>query len=108
MDEVYQTEEISEVQLNDSQIVTIKLESGSFIPFQPDTGAQCNVIPVHIYKEATKDRQMEKVKLIKTSLVAYGGSKIKVIGQIRIRVWRGEASCRLDCRLADSKEIARF
>ena len=105
MDEVYQTEEISAVQLNDSQLVTIKLESGSFIRFQPDTGAQFDVIPVHIYEEVTEDRQLEKVKPIKTSLVAYGGWKIKIIGQVRIRVWRGEASCRLDCRLADSKEI---
>ena len=76
----------------------MKLESGSFIRFQPDTGAQCNVIQVQTNKEATKDRQLEKAKPIKTSLVAYGGSKRKVIEQVRIRVCRGEASCRLDCR----------
>ena len=39
------------------------------------------------------------------SLVAYGGSKIKVIGRVSIRVWRNERSCLLDCRLVDSEEI---
>ena len=105
VDEVYQTEEVSAIKLDDSQLVTLKLESGSFIRFQPDTGAQCNVIPLHIYKKASKDGQLGKVKPLKTALVAYGGAKIKVIGQVRIRVWRGEATCFLDCRLVDSKEI---
>ena len=54
-DEVYQTEEISAIKLDDSQLATSKLESGSFIRFQPDTGAQSNVIPLHIYKKASKD-----------------------------------------------------
>ena len=39
------------------------------------------------------------------SLVAYGGSKIKVIGRVSIRVWRNERSCLLDCGLVDSEEI---
>ncbi|KAK2561336.1 hypothetical protein P5673_015832 [Acropora cervicornis] len=38
--------DISAVTLDDSQLVTLKLvNSGSFFRFQPDTGAQCNVIP---------------------------------------------------------------
>ena len=66
-DEIYQTEEISAVKLDDSQLVTVKLESGSFIRFQPDTGAQCNVIPLNIYRKASKDSKLEKVRPIKTS-----------------------------------------
>ena len=31
--------------LDDSQLVTLKLESGYYLWFQPDTGAQCNVVP---------------------------------------------------------------
>ena len=34
------------------QQVTLRVESGKFIRFQPDTGAQCNVLPVDIYKKA--------------------------------------------------------
>ena len=48
-------EEISAVTLDDSQLVTLMLESGNYLLFQPDTGAQCNVVPLHLYKKATKD-----------------------------------------------------
>ena len=34
------------------QQVTLRVESGNFIRCQPDTGAQCNVLPVDIYKKA--------------------------------------------------------
>lgn len=61
-EETYQTEEVSAVRLDDSQLVTLKLESGSFIRFQPDTGAQCNVLPVHIYKQACNDQKCNLFK----------------------------------------------
>ena len=54
-DEVFGVEGISAVTLDDSQLVTLKLESGNYVRFQPDTGAQCNVVPLHLYKKATND-----------------------------------------------------
>ena len=36
-----------------------------------DTAAQCNELPLHIYKSATKDRDLKKLQLVKTTLVAY-------------------------------------
>ena len=47
--------------LDDSQLVTLRLESGSHIRFQVDTGAQCNVVPLSVYKKATKDRILTQV-----------------------------------------------
>ena len=44
--EVFGVEEISAVTLDDSQLVTLKLEFGNYLRFQPDTGTQCNVVPV--------------------------------------------------------------
>ena len=44
--EVFGVDEISAVTLDDSQLVTLKLEFGNYLRFQPDTGAQCNVVPV--------------------------------------------------------------
>ena len=102
--EMYQIE-VAAVKLDDSQLVTLKLESGNFIRFQPDTGAQCNVLPLQVYRKASKDEKLEKVNRTQASLVAYGGSKIKVVGRVSIRVWRNERSCLLDCRLVDSEEI---
>ena len=104
-EETYLTEEISVVRLDDSQLVTLQMESGSFIRFQPDTGAQCNVLPLHVYKRASKDYKLEKVKSVQKSLVAYGGSKIKVTGHVTMRVWRNNVSCLLDCRLVESRVI---
>ena len=106
-EETYLTEEISVVRLDDSQLVTLQMESGSFIRFQPDTGSQCNVLPLHVYKRASKDYKLEKVKSVQTSLVAYGGSKIKVTGHITMRVWRNNVSCLLDCRLVESRVIRK-
>lgn len=97
--------EVAAVKLDDSQLVTLKLESGNFIRFQPDTGAQCNVLPLQVYRKASKDEKLEKVNRTRASLVAYGGSKIKVVGRVSIRVWRNERSCLLNCRLVDSEEI---
>ena len=68
--EIYQIE-VAAVKLDDSQLVTLKLESGNFVRFQPDTGAQCNVLPLHVYKKASKDEKLEKVNRTQTSLVAY-------------------------------------
>ena len=102
-DEVFGVEEISAVTLDDSQLVTLKLESGNYLRFQPDTGAQCNVIPVHLYKKATKDVDLCNVTSVNTAIISYGGSSIPIPGKVRLRVWRGDFRCLLDCNLVDSK-----
>ena len=35
--------------LDDSQLVTLRLQSSSYVRFQVDTGAQCNVLPLRTY-----------------------------------------------------------
>ena len=46
--EVFYADHISVVDLDDSQLVTVKLESGNYLRFQTDTGAHCNAIPVEL------------------------------------------------------------
>ena len=104
-DEVFGVEEISAVTLDDSQLVTLKLESGNYLRFQPDTGAQCNVIPVHLYKKATKDVDLCNVTSVNTAIISYGGTSIPIPGKVRLRVWRGDFRCLLDCNLVDSKTV---
>ena len=53
-DEVFSVREGATL-LYDSQCVTLKLDSGNYIRFQIDSGAQCNVLPLNMYKRATKD-----------------------------------------------------
>ena len=103
--EVFYAEMISAVDFDDTQLVTLKLESGHCLRFQPDTGAQCNVIPVNLYKKATKDYSLERVTPLNTQLAAYGGSKLPVVGQVRISVWRDHLNCKLDCKLVDNNTI---
>ena len=87
---IYGISDITAVQLDDSQLVTLKLNSGNYLRFQPDTGAQCNVIPLHLNKKAIKDVSLKHVKTYQTAIVAYGGSRIPVIGQVQIHVSRGD------------------
>ena len=104
-EELFVISDIAAVTLDDSQLVTLKLESGNYLRFQPDTGAQCNVIPVHLYKKASKDHTLKQVKKAKTVITAYGGSRLPVVGQVVIRVWRDQFKCLLDWKLVDCPDI---
>ena len=68
--------------LGEEQLVTLKLESGNYIRFQADTGAQCNVIPVSVYKKATKDLSLTQVTPTNSKITAYGGTSLPVVGTV--------------------------
>ena len=68
-EEICQTH-VSGTPMDDSQFVTLKLENGSFLRFQADTGAQCNVVPVDLYKKATKDFSLSKVTPCQSKITA--------------------------------------
>lgn len=103
--EVFYANVISAVDLDDSQLVTLKLESANYLQFQPDTGAQCNIIQVSLYRKATKDYRLECVTPVNAQLSAYGGSKLQVVGNIRITVWRDDFKCQLDCKLVNNNAV---
>ena len=62
--------DVSTDSLGKEQLVTLKLESGNYIRFQADTGAQCNVIPVSGYKKATKDLSLAQVTPTNSKITA--------------------------------------
>ena len=86
--------------LDDSQFVTLRVQSGSYIRFQVDMGAQCNVLPVDTYNKATGDKTLSDVTPTNTQVTAYGGA---VVGSVLLRVWRPKY--RLECKLVDSRKI---
>ena len=102
--EIYQTN-IPGTNIDDSQFVTLQLESGNYLRFQVDTGAQCNVVPMDLYKKATKDYKLSNVTPCQHIITAYGGTSIPIVGQAIIRLWRGNSSCRLDCKIVDRRNI---
>ncbi|CAH3143603.1 unnamed protein product [Porites evermanni] len=65
---------------------------------------QCNVVPLHLYKKATKDVDLCNVTPVNTAIISYGGTSIPILGKVRLRVWRGDFRCLLDCNLVDSKK----
>ena len=65
--------------LDDSQFVTLHLDSGRYVRFQVDTGAQLNVIPLDIYKKAIGDASLTKITPSHTQVTAYGGNNLLVV-----------------------------
>ena len=100
---VFQVFKVSANQSSDSSLVTLKVPSGNFIRFEIDTGALCNVLPVHIYKKATGDCDLKRVTPAKSSIISYDGGNIPVLGTVKIQVWRGSFTCLLLCRLVESR-----
>ena len=103
-DEVFQMH-TTPTSLDNSQLLTLRLESGNHIRFQVDTGAQSNVVPLDVYKKATKDIRLEQVAPSQTHITAYGGTTLPVVGTVLLRVWRGDFHCRLDWKLVDRLDI---
>ena len=99
-EEVFQTY-TSHTSPEDSQMVTLRLESGNHSRFQVDTGAQCNVVPLNVYKKTTNDPALAQVSFSRMRITAYGGATLPVVGTVCLRVWRGNYHCLLDCKLVD-------
>lgn len=77
-EEVFQTGQGGN--LDNTQLITLKLENGSHIRFQADTGAQYNVIPLGLYKKASKDHHLQNIKPVQQQITAYCGTTIPVCG----------------------------
>ena len=85
--------------------MTLRLESSNYLRFQVDKGAQCNVMLLALYKKVSRDVKLDHVTPVKTAVTAYGGTTLPVVGSVRVRVWRGDFRCKLDCKLVDSPHI---
>ena len=60
---------------------------------------------IDLYKKASKGYHLKHVKPANTQLAAYVGSKLRVVRQIRIRVWRDSCKCQLDSKLVHNEGI---
>lgn len=63
------------------------------------------MVPLHLYKKATRDLNLFNVAPVSTAIISYGGTSIPFLGKVRLRVWRGDFTCLLDCNLVDSKRF---
>ena len=106
--EVFGVEEISAVTLDDSELVTLKLESANCLRFQPDNGPQWNVVPLHLYKKATKDVDLCNVTPVNTVIISNGDTSIPILGKVRLRVWPGDFRCLLECNWLTARKSDLF
>ena len=91
--------------LDDSQMVVFQLESGCYLHFQVDTGIQCNVLPVMLYKKTTKDYKLANIARGKSHITAYGGTTLPVVGTVAIRICQGANQYNLYCKIVNSTNI---
>ena len=91
--------------LDDLQCVPLRLDSGRYIRFQVDTGAQCNVIPLDIYKKVTGDASLTKITPSHTQVKSYGVNNLLVVGTVLLRVQRGGLRGCLECKIIDRSGI---
>ena len=76
--------------------MTLRLESGNYLCFQVDTGAQYNFIPLELDKSATEVFKLVHVNPAKTQITAYEGPTLYVVCTVLVRAWRGDFRCQLD------------
>lgn len=103
--QIYSVKSVSSVQLRDEQMVTLKLRPKCYLSFQIDNGADCNVLPVHVYVAATGDHEMKNVTLSNCTLFGYGRVSERSEGQVLIRVAPDNCECNLKCELVSGKEF---
>ena len=91
---------------DDSQLATLKLESGYYLWIQPDTGAQCNVVPLHLYKKATQDFDLRNLTPVNTAIIPMVVLQFLSSGKfLRVYIWRGDFRCLLVYNLVESKRV---
>ena len=102
-DAVYQLQEVSCVQPAIDRFVTLKLRnSGNYVKFQLDTGAECNVRPLYLYMQTAGDVRLSNVTPCNDTIVAFGGTKLILRGRVVLPVSRGETRCTPRCNLVEA------
>jgi len=89
-----------------ARMAVIKLQISSPTPetevqFQIDTGSQCDILPIWIYKQVTGDSQLQRLKPCQKEIVSYTGEHRKITGKVNPPVWSGRHEKSLDFNIID-------
>ena len=57
------------------------------IRFQVDTGSECDLLPLKMYKSITGDNTVERLEKCNKSIVSYTGERKQIAGKISLPVW---------------------
>ena len=73
------------------------------VRFQVDTGSECDVLPMKIYKHVTGDTELQKLRQCKKSIVSYTGERHKIAGKASIPVWHSNQKKVLNFNIIDGE-----
>ena len=57
------------------------------VRFQVDTGSECDLLPLKVYKSITGDDTAELLRKCNKSIVSYTGERTQITGKINLPVW---------------------
>ena len=97
----------NKLQLEDNRVVTLNLSStaNNCIRFQIDSGADCNVVPLHVYQPATGDQELQFLKPSQMRLFVYGHQQIKVFGKVTLQLERGGRKLQVEFQVIKGQEF---
>ena len=76
------------------------------IRFQIDNGSSVNIVPLHIYKKASGDMNLERLKPSNTqSITVYGNGAWSVLGEVIVRVWRKRHICLVRLLIVEGEQF---
>ena len=86
--QIYTIRQVAQIKLSNEQTITLKVRDHHYIRFQIDSGADCNVLPLHVYKVATGDEPLNRVEPSRVRLMGFGQRNEKLVGRVNMKVWR--------------------
>ena len=93
-------------QLDDDEQVTLKANTGKYIRFQINTGAQYNVISLQTYRSLTDDYKLVDVdQTTDAAIFNYDGTHLAVVGKVCLQLSRRGKQYRLHCRVVNGKRF---
>ena len=78
--QIYIIQQVAQINLSDEQMITLKVRDHHYIRFQIDSGADCNVLPLHVYKAVTGDEPLNRVEPLRVQLMGFGQRNEKSVG----------------------------
>jgi hypothetical protein len=85
--------------------VTFKVNQNKDVAFQIDTGATCNVMPLKVYEEITRDNEGRKLQATKSVLVMHNKSRIFPRGSTSMQLDRGGHGYRVRFLIVENCEV---
>ena len=76
---------------------------GNQVRFQGDTGSECNLLPIILYKSLTGDTKLSMLRKCNKSIVSYTGERRQIAGKINLPVWHKRSTQTLTFNVIDGE-----